>query len=269
MKSDILKITFNFLAAFAISRLILTAIGYLGRSIYYSPFQFPFDPEWLSVWGVFDTKWYLEIAQNFFNPNLASEAAAGFFPLYPLLIWIFSHLTNPFISALIISNISTIVGYALLYLHVKDVYGKSLAKETTIHSFIFPTAFLLSASLSEGLTLALAASSFFFAYRQRWLLSSVSAMLLTTCRPYGILIIIPIALTMLKKKDTRNNLHKLVLAPLGLLLVIAYMTHVGGDPLAYLSSKTHNQYHSITDPLTLLLSSGFKNEIFTLHSSST
>src|SRR4029079_499547 len=107
---------------FALSRILLTGIGVFSRTVM-APFMwgiltFPFFqmPVWLDIWGVYDSWWYLEIAQYGYSDTVRSvlvqniccgQNTYGFFPLYPILIHILGGiLSNYFIAGIIISNVS-------------------------------------------------------------------------------------------------------------------------------------------------------------------
>ena len=76
------------------SRLVLTLIGvfsrlYLQQRLDFSKVQhqaptYLSTNNWLNIWGVWDTGWYLNIAQNWYNNILNGHGGAnyGFFPLY-------------------------------------------------------------------------------------------------------------------------------------------------------------------------------------------
>ena len=70
--------------------IVLDIIGMISRAIIQSHGKFSFN-NCLSVWGVWDTDWYLNISQNGYTSRsldqlLVQQTNIVFFPLYPSLI---------------------------------------------------------------------------------------------------------------------------------------------------------------------------------------
>ncbi|MBU0763176.1 MAG: hypothetical protein KKD39_09140, partial [Candidatus Altiarchaeota archaeon] len=117
------------LTLFFVTRIFLTCIGVYSRSygmVMLSEYQqirfFEYGIQWLSVWGMWDTHWYLDIAKNGYSsyPNTVIgsglQANYGFFPLYPALIKLLSYVTQDFyLSGFLISNICLIASSVVLY----------------------------------------------------------------------------------------------------------------------------------------------------------
>ncbi len=102
---------------FVVTRIGLTIIGVSSRT-----FFFPYTSRWyewnysnrpwLDIWSVWDSGWYLDIAQNGYSEKLLSDlpkktccqqANIGFFPLYPFLMRLLGFLVGDiYLSGLII-----------------------------------------------------------------------------------------------------------------------------------------------------------------------
>src|SRR5207244_4089316 len=85
------------LLLFVTSRIALTLVGVVARLVL-GPFH-PKRPRWiysqhlwLDLWGVWDTDYYLRIAEHGYSDPLqpAARSDSAFFPLYPLLIRAFA-----------------------------------------------------------------------------------------------------------------------------------------------------------------------------------
>ena len=112
-----------------LTRLALTGIGCVSRLLLdpihgeqYAPWIYS-DHLWLDIWGVWDTGWYLEIAEEGYSTTPRAEGAAAgqknlaFFPLYPLLARAVSVVTagDAFLAGLLLSNVCLIVICFLFY----------------------------------------------------------------------------------------------------------------------------------------------------------
>lgn len=242
-----LPITFKrsryILLLFIITRIILTLIGVLSRTLLepYHGDEYVWiysEKLWLDIWGVWDTGWYLGIADNGYTAttavNLNYQADYAFFPLYPLIIRLFNLVVNNnFISGIIISNIclltSSIYLYALVYLDESE----DVALRSVKYLFLFPTAYILSGVFTESLYLALALTSFYYARKGDWPIAGSLGFLLSLTRSLGVFIFIPLLYEYLKSKPISRDISYLFLIPFGLLLFMIYNFYLTGDFLAF------------------------------------
>ena len=252
------------------SRLILTLIGvfsrfYLQQRIDFSkvPHRAPTYPDthtWLNIWGVWDTGWYLNIAQNWYNNILNSHGGAnyGFFPLYPFLMRILGFIVgNNFISGLLISNLAFLFGAYVLHKLVSHQSGSETADRAVLFMFLFPTAFIFSAVFSESLFVLCMISAFYFANRNRWFLAGLFGGLVALTRSVGVFISLPLLLLYLQNRSF--NLHKiradilcLAFVPLGLGVFCLQCYLVTGDFLAFAHIQQTGWGHELTNPLMVL-----------------
>ena len=252
-----------FVTRFFLTFIGMTAVYYHPTREYYSSFKF------LNIWGLWDSAWYINIAKIGYSINLnyLKQANYGFFPLYPLCIKIFSFVfQNYFISALIVSNLFFILAAIFLYKLIRLDYDEETSFRAIKYLFIFPAAFLFSAALSESLFLFLIVVCFYFARNERWFLTGFFGMLVTLTKPFGFIILIPIAYEyiMMKKKEKKltilekiRDVCSISLIPLGLVLFATYTYFVIGDFFAYPHIKAIGigwQDH-LESPLRVVISS--------------
>ena len=191
----------------------------------------------------FDAGWYQEIARHgYFDP-----AATAFFPLYPLLVRIFSYplLGNYRLAALVISWIS-LLG-ALLYLHrlASLLEGGEAAFRSCLYALVFPTAIILAVGYSESLFLLCAVASFYHARRSGWTAAGAWAVAACLARPTGLAVCAGIALEALRQSGwrlsgLRPRMAAVLIGPLGLVAYMAYLQADFGDFL--LISKAHQSW---------------------------
>jgi len=217
------------LGLFVATRVTLTIIGVISRLLIRPLLQQPlttYSPKLLlDLWGVWDTRWYLDIATNGYStrpigPN--GESNTTFFPFYPILARVLGWIVrDPYLAGLIISNVCLIVGAVVLYRLASLERGNAVGRNSVKFLFLFPSAFILSGFFSESLFLMLLLLCFFFAKTNRWLTAGIFGFLLALTRPLGILVFIPLGLLYLEKIDwklrgIRLDVVSLLLIPLGL-----------------------------------------------------
>ncbi|QBD81401.1 hypothetical protein EPA93_37685 [Ktedonosporobacter rubrisoli] len=149
---------------------------------------------WL-MWQHFDSGFYLSIAQQGYwgAQTLHGMSNWAFFPLYPLLIRLF---TTPFgtsddafrLVALLVSNLAAIVAGIFLYKLTRRELGDKIAARTVLYLAIFPMGFYLAAIYPESLFLALAVSCTYYARQQRWWIAGLLGGLAALTRPQGVLL---------------------------------------------------------------------------------
>lgn len=207
--------------AVGISHLFLQLVGLISHVI-------PLNHKFLGEINLqnFDGIYYILIAQNGYG---AYQQA--FFPLFPVLIRIFSEFFNisALASALLIVNVSLFTFLYLLLRLVSLDYGKRIAIWTAIFYLVFPTSFFLFAVYTESLFLALVICSFYFWRRGNVLTASIFGGLASATRIVGVsLLPVYIIELIIKYKKKEFNLRTLLRGALPLFLIpsglIAYMT---------------------------------------------
>lgn len=198
-------------------------------SILHSPFVYP--------WANFDGIHYLAIAKSGYTTE------AGFFPLYPLLIKVFSFFTDGyFISGLLISSITFIFGLVFLYKLIKLDFSNDIAKQSIIFLLIFPTSFFFACLYSESLFFLLLILCFYFARKKMWWLAVIFGLFLSATRIVGILIL-PALLWefyVLEKNSWRLNIQKIIplaLIPLGLVFYMLFNFIHWGDSFYFVKAQ--------------------------------
>ncbi len=239
------------LGLFVSTRIVLTAIGLvsyavlptsIGKEISWSKYT------WLDMWGVWDSLWYMDIAQNGYStatklPEFPDQTNFPFFPLYPMLMKLIGGVGGDhyFLAGLLISNVCLLLSCYVLYKLVEMQWSKKIARRSVRYLFLFPVSFILSGVFTESLYLFLTLLCFYFAKKQKWWLAGVCGGLLSATRTLGILIALPLLYEYLKRidfklKDIRFNSLFLLLVPLGLLAFSVYTHQITGD---YLFFKTN------------------------------
>ncbi len=137
-----------------------------------------------------DSYHYLHIAQHWYDSNPANDQYnfIVFFPLYPILIRLITFNFNYInLSALIVSNISSVIALIYLFKLTKLDFDDGVAQKAILFLSIFPTAYFLSVIYTEGLFLALIIASLYYARREKWPLAGVLGFLAALTRLGGLL----------------------------------------------------------------------------------
>jgi len=218
----------------------------------------------VSMWAVWDSKWYLDIARHgyaagqSFNPGATSNI--GFFPLYPVLVFLASFYVGGYlVSGLVVSNLALIAGAYLLYKLVRLDMDEAAARRSIKYLLILPAAYIFSAVYSESLALLLSVAAIYFARTDRWWWAGASGLLLSAARPTGVLIILPLFVLALqdylKSRKFAAKYLSLALVPMGLVAFCTYCFLLTGDFLAYSHVQQAAWHHGFSNPILVIFTS--------------
>lgn len=209
----------------------------------------------------FDGVHYLLISANGYTVN------GGFFPLFPLLIYIVTLPFNilPFnliqysIAIFLVSLFflaSLIVFYKLIRLDFKH----DIAVSSIIFLLIFPTSFFYASIYSEGLFLLLSLMSFYFARKKNWFIASLFAGLLSATRLVGIAML-PALLYEYFKNEKNKSIFKLLsicLTPVGLIAYALYNFLKWGNPFHFIQAQGNFQNNRSVESVILPIQTVFR-----------
>ena len=191
------------------------------------------DPFTDLVFGTFDhwdAQWFLRIAREGYD-----ETSAAFFPLYPAVL---SLLGSSLVWGTLLSLVAAGFGAWAVSEISKRKLGAVGAHDTVLILALFPTAFVFTALYSDGLFLALSASSFLAAERGRPWLAGVSGALAVATRSMG-LALLPALVYLLWPRTRRESwrLLPLLLLPTALGLYALYLDREVGDAFAFTNAQ--------------------------------
>jgi len=206
-------------------------------------------------WAAWDGGHFLGIAKNGY---VVSDQFA-FFPLYPLLIKIFSFLFlgNFLASALVLSSLFLLLALYFFFKLAKLDFDLKTSQRAIFYLLISPTAFFLAAAYCESLFIFLAVGALYFARRRRWPMAAIFATLAAATKPLGILlwpVLVFEYLAQLKfrLRQIRKDFIWLTVPPLGLLSYMLYLQIVTGNPLTFLTVQASWQREVFIFPLSIL-----------------
>ena len=216
-------------------------VSYLGRFSHPTTLDSYNIPRWIKGFAQFDGIFYLRIAQNGY-----SQFEQAFFPLYPLLIRSLSPviMNSYLITSLLISNISFFIGLVVFRKYLETVLPKNLRKDIKyiiLCLLLFPTSFFFGASYTESLFFLLVISTFYFLTQKNYLLVALFAFLASLTRFVGVLLFIPITISLVDSSKLKVISYKKLLilfSPfLGLGTYVYYLWRTTGDPLAFFNAQ--------------------------------
>ncbi len=249
LDSRLARIALDLLPAFAVYALVrlagLVALSLLAGAKGVDPW-----PRLTS----YDGMWLLGIAGGGYDP-LVPDASSGhpalsniaFFPLYPLLVAVLSHLSGiPLATAAL--TITALAGLAaagaLDRLGRRVAGGRKAGLALVVLWAAWPHSIVLSMAYTEALFVALAAWSMVALLSGRWLTAGVLCLLAGATRPFGAALAVAVAVTAavaivraLHRRAPREAVRPLaaaVLAPLGLLGYWGWQWARTGRPDAWL-----------------------------------
>jgi hypothetical protein len=232
---------------FIASRLIVLALVYLSRLVitrgeYWHPGGV------LSALLHFDAElWYIDIARSGYFFSAVEPSSMGFFPFYPMLIWLASFVFWDFrIAGIVVAHVCFLIAALLLNALINHEYDDQRINRIAVTFLMFgPASFFFSHAYSEPTFLMLATGAFLAAVRRQWLIACLCGMCLSATRNIGIFISVPLFLEYLRQIwsagfDWRPLFHPRILMfaliPGGLALFFLYSYFAFGDPLAYVKA---------------------------------
>lgn len=239
------------LAAFLVTRLTLVVVAAIAVSAL--PISSAIPVEWLRTglnpifesFSRWDSLHYLDIAWSGYRTSDPSSPA--FFPLFPIVVRLAGEITrfaDPpglYAMAVVVANVALFVAAVELVQLARLDFDDATASRAGWYLLVFPTSFFLSAAYGESLFLALSLGALLAGRRSAWWQAGILGGLAALTRPFGFLIILPLAIEAWQQRAERPLWRSgLALTPIPIAL-LGYMAYLGlqfGDPLAFLNAQS-------------------------------
>jgi hypothetical protein len=191
----------------------------------------------IDVWARWDSVWFLRIAEDGYGAT--EEAAAAFYPLYPLLVGGLGRvlLGHYVLAGVIISLAACLGAFVLLDRLAAPRLGDEGARRAVLYLAIFPFALFLGAVYSESLFLLAVLGSFALAERGSFLGAGVAAGLAWLTRPLGVALLPALAVLAWRSQKRGRALVQLLAAPALFALYPLYLWWRVDDPLAFVRAE--------------------------------
>jgi Mannosyltransferase (PIG-V) len=215
-----------------------------------------------------DGGWYRALAdQGYQHQTLHTQTTLGFFPLYPMVIWVVSRpllLTSlpewhaAIIAGLVITTIGGLIATVLVQRLAAGWWGESAGRRAAALFCLFPGSVVFSMVYAEGIMIPLAVGCILALQDRRWLLAGFLAAFATATEPEAVVLVLVCAVSAAaelhrrgwRSRAARRALVAPVLAPLGLIGVLAFMWAWTGTPFAYWVAQ-HYGWMERFDPLAI------------------
>jgi hypothetical protein len=209
-----------------------------------------------------DGAWYRRLAGMGYLRHVAHEQTTqGFFPLYPMLMWLVQHtlLCSIFLAGVIISGLGGLVATVLVQRLSAGWWGEEASRRAVVFFCFFPGSVVFSMVYSEGILIALVAGCFLALERRRWLLAGVLAAFATAVGPPALAIVpacAAAAVIEIRRRGWRDRgalkaLVAPVLAPVGIIAFGAFLWVWTGSPFATYYAQ-HHEWSEQTNPLAMV-----------------
>jgi hypothetical protein len=207
----------------------------------------------MGMFDHWDAPHYVDIAKNGYVNTGDTANFIVFFPLYPALIRLFTVNFNYInLSALIVSNVCSLVAFYYLYKLTKLEFNDTVAVKAVLFLSVFPTAYFLSAPYTEGLFFALVIASIYYARLGKWQFAGLISLLASLTRIAGLLLL-PVLLVEYfhqkgwKPRKTDLNVLWIFLALAGFLIYLGINYQVTGNWFTFLAVEATHWYNRL-DP---------------------
>ncbi|MCX6724824.1 MAG: glycosyltransferase family 39 protein [Candidatus Shapirobacteria bacterium] len=218
------------------------------------------DQGMATVMKNFDGLYYIVVAKSFYRPEiieslfsfpLPSIYYTAHFPIYPLLIRLFSPIFGYLWGMLSVTLISSVLASIVFYFFLKEFRYSKQALWLTLVFLLLPARWLVVRSVGspEPLFILFILTSFYFFKKKNYWLAGIFGTLTQLTKPPGILLFVGYSFFLLAenwaglKKEiipTLGNIFKkaypLLLIPLSLLGLFVYYRFAYGDFWAYFHS---------------------------------
>ena len=207
----------------------------------------------MSMFNHWDASHYEAIAKNWYVNTGDAANFIVFFPLYPILIRLFTVDFNYInFSALIVSNVCSLVAFLYLYKIAKLEFNDGVALKAVLFLSVFPTAYFLSAPYTEGLFFALVIASIYYARLGKWQFAGLISLFAALTRIAGLLLLPVLLVEYLhqkgwKPRKTDLSILWIFLALAGFLIYLGINYQVTGSPFTFLTMEVTHWYNRI-DP---------------------
>lgn len=241
------------IAPFVVTRaLLFTVVLLAGATLpYTTSYCTECDPSSVPLLNVL-TRWdgaaYLSVARDGYSVGSeGSLPTTTFFPLLPALMRGVAALAGRsdadallFVGALV-SNVALLAGLAALVTLGRIELDAPAARRAALYVLVFPMTIFLSAVYAESLLLAFSAGSLLAAKRERWWIAGGLAALGALARPFGVLLVVPLAIERWAAHRAGRRITAdafAVAAPvLAFIAWQAYLYFLTSDPLQTLTAQ--------------------------------
>jgi hypothetical protein len=178
------------------------------------------------------------------------QSTLGFFPVYPMLVWLLSHaavvpiahyeILSTTIAGVIVSGFGGLVAAVLVGRLAEGWWGERAARRAVLLFCLFPGSVVFSMVYAEGIMIPLAAGCILALQRKRWLLAGALAGVATATEPQALVLVLVCAVSAgleLRRTHSARPLIAPALSVLGAGAFAAFLWIWTGSPFASLIAQ--------------------------------
>jgi hypothetical protein len=211
----------------------------------------------IDMFNRWDAPHYVDIARNWYvsDPSLDAYNFIVFFPLYPILIRLITLDLNYInLSALMVSNVCSLIAFSYLYKLAKLEFNENVAVKAVLFLSVFPTAYFLSSPYTEGLFFALVIASVYYARLGNWSFAGSLSLFAALTKLFGLLLFPVLFVEYLhqrgwKPKKLKPNVLWTFSALAGFLIYLGINYQVTGSPFTFMAIQALH-WGTRLDPLS-------------------
>jgi hypothetical protein len=164
---------------------------------------------WYSGWMVFDTAWYVYIAEHGYDArqeqlfDAGEQSAIAYFPAYPLTVRAVARLTgHDYGAAAMLITFSCGLAFALLFWYwCRDRLSAAARRTAVVLLLVYPYAwFLYGSGYSDAFFLAATISAFLLLDRDHPVLAGLVGFIALAARPTGTAVLIGLVAVALERR---------------------------------------------------------------------
>ena len=217
-----------------------------------------------------DGLWYRAVADHGYpHAVLHRQTNLGFFPLYPIAIFVLSPIVQLFtthnqvwsstFAGLLVSGVGGFVATVFVHRLAEGWWDRATARRATVLFTVFCGSVVFSMVYSEALLLPLAAICIWALERRRWLLAGVTAGFGTAVQPVGLLFCVVCGVCALRElmvhgprsREFAMSVITTALSGVGVVAFAVFLWAWTGSPLANYTTQ-HYGWGEKTNPLALV-----------------
>ena len=162
-----------------------------------------------------DGLWYRMLAAHGYPTHVSHlQTTLGFFPVYPLVVWVVSHafvvpiahyeILSTTIAGVIVAGVGGLVATVLVQRLATGWWGEQTGRKAVLIFCLFPGSVVFSMVYAEGILLPLAAGCILALQKRRWVLAGVLAAVATATEPEAVVLVIVCAVSALLELRRRG-----------------------------------------------------------------
>jgi Gpi18-like mannosyltransferase len=194
------------------------------------------DNKFIEMWYQWDAKIYYKMINEGYSFSEV-DGKYAFFPLLPLIMKFLSLITGDvLITGIIFINICLYFTLIILQKLIRLKFDEDISRKAIIFLLIFPCTLFFSILMTESLFLLLLVSAFYALMTNKTWLAGIFGALLSATRSVGILFMVAGIFYLIRTKK-HKEIFWMLLCPIGLLLFMAYLNNVAGNPFAFATAQ--------------------------------